>query len=73
MMSGVLQGSVLASIMSAVYISDMEDGVSSYVIFCADDAKLLRHVNHVMDWEVLQGDLDRIQEWSGTWQMKLNI
>ena len=40
--SGVLQGSVLAPIMFLVYVNDMTEGVSSYLILFADDAKLLR-------------------------------
>ena len=46
--------------MSAVYINDMVDGVSSYVSLFANDAKLLRQVNSENDCEALQRDLDRI-------------
>ena len=62
--SGVPQGSVLAPIMFAIYVNDMDKGVDSYMSFFADDAKLLRKVSTEKDCEALQGDLDKLWDWS---------
>ncbi len=60
------------SIMLAVYVNDMMDGVTSYLSMFADYAKLLRQVSDVKDCEALQSDLDEIWERSGTWQIEFN-
>ena len=71
--SGVPQGSVLAPIMFAIYINDMDMGVDSYMSFFADDAKLLRKVTTERYCETLQEDLDKLWEWSQKWEMDFNI
>lgn len=62
--SGVLQGSVLAPIMFAIDVNDMDEAVNGYMNLFADDAKLLRSVQSEEDCETLQGDLDRIWGWN---------
>ncbi|MCD9088855.1 reverse transcriptase domain-containing protein, partial [Stenotrophomonas sp. SY1] len=69
--SGVPQGTVLAPIMFAIYINDMDEGIESYMSFFADDAKLLR-VKTEEDCESLQRDLNKVQEWSRKWEMEFN-
>ena len=45
--SGVPQESVLAPIMFLIYVNDMKEGISDYIILFADDARLLRKIrNH---------------------------
>ena len=44
--SGVLQGSVLAPITFLVYVNDMIEGVSSYISLFADDAKKMKSRIH---------------------------
>ena len=70
--SGVPQGSVLAPIMFLIYVNDMTEGVSSYMSLFADDAKLLRKISNQEDCKELQKDLDRIHDWSKTWEMEFN-
>ena len=60
MKSGVQQGSVLASIMFLVYVTDMTERVSSYIILFADDAKLLKMIRNYKDSEELQNDINKI-------------
>ena len=72
-MSGVPQGSVLAPIMFAIYVNDMDEGIDSYMNFFADDAKLLRKVKHSEDCEVLQKDLEKVWRWGKKWEMEFNI
>ena len=70
MKSGVPQGSVLAPITFLIYLNDMT-GVSSYISLFADDAKLLRKIGNHKDCEELQNDINKIYEWSKTWEMEL--
>ncbi len=58
--------------MFAVYITDMTEGVNSYMSLFADDAKLLRRVKTEGDCDELEGDLDRVYRWSQTWGMEFN-
>ena len=70
--NGVLHGSVLAPIMFLIYVNDMTEGVSSYISLFTDDAKLLRKIRNHKNCEELQNDINRIYEWSKTWEMKYN-
>ena len=70
--SGVPQGSVLAPVMFLIYINDMPEKVHSYMSMFADDAKLMKRVRQKEDCEDLQRDLDRVYEWSQTWEMEFN-
>ena len=49
----------------------MTEGISSYVSLFADDAKSLKIRNH-KDCEELQNDINKIYEWSKTWEMEFN-
>ena len=70
--SGVPQGSVLAPIMFQIYVNDMQCGVTSYMNMFADDAKLMRVIKNTVDCQELQGDIDKIDEWSKRWKLDFN-
>ena len=74
-LSGVPQGSVLGPILFLIYIyiNDLDDGITSYVLKFADDTKLFRKVNTDGDKQHLQNDLDRLVKWSEKWQMLFNF
>ena len=73
-MSGVLQGSVLGPILFLIYISDLDDSITSNVLKFADDTKLFRKINTDGDKKKhLQNDLDRLVKWSEKWQMLFNF
>ena len=72
MKSGVPQGSVWVPIMFLIYVNDMTEGLSSYISLFADDAKLLRKIGNHKDCEELQNDINKIYEWSKTWEMEFN-
>ncbi len=38
----------------------------------ADDTKIYRQIDAVKDIESLQHDIDSLQEWAGTWQMRFH-
>ena len=58
--------------MILIYVNDLPKGLSNYISFFADDAKLLRKVNSQEDCKKLQEDLNKIQEWSERWKMDFN-
>ncbi len=64
---------VLAPIMFLIYINYMPEGVGSYIILFADDAKLLNKISTHKDCEELQHDLNKIYEWSKRWEIQFNV
>ncbi len=64
---------MLAPIMFAVYVSDMTEGVESYMSLFADDAKIMRRVKNEEDCNLLQRYLDMVWEWSKMLEMEFNI
>ena len=62
----------MGPILILVYINDLEYGVSSSVLKFADDTKIFRTIKSESDVKILQQDLQKISEWSETWQMELN-
>ena len=69
---GVQLGSVLAPIILVVYVNDISENIDSYITLFAYDTKLMRRIKRKEDCEVLQWNLDKIVEWSHTWEMKFN-
>ena len=70
--SGIPQGSVLGPVMFVCFINDLPDGVSSLVHMYADDTKLGRHIESIVDNHLLQTDLNILMEWSLKWQLRFN-
>ena len=70
--SGVPQGTVLGPLLFILYVNDIAEGVSSNIKLFADDCLVYRDINNISDTQKLQQDLDRLVEWSSTWQMQFN-
>ena len=51
----------------------MQCGVTSYMNMFADDAKLMRVIKNTVDCQELQGDIDKIDEWSKMWKLAFNV
>ena len=76
-LSGLPQGSVLGPtlflIYIYIYISYLEDDISSKEPKFADDTQLFSKVTNDIDKQSLQDDLDKLVKWSEKWQMLLNF
>ena len=72
-MSGVPQGSVLGPLLFFIYISDLDDNITSNVLIFADDTKVFRKVNSDGDKQHLPNGLDKLAKWSEKWQMLFNF
>ena len=72
-LSGVPQGSVLGPILFLVYINDLEKGVTGSILKYADDIKLFRKTNEIVDKQHLQDDIYKLVKWSEKWQMLFNF
>ena len=74
-LSGVPQGSVLGPLLFIIYINDIFEvcEAESSLYLYADDAKLYRHISQCSDSTLLQGDINKLNEWIKRWLLKLNI
>merc|ERR1711915_116982 len=72
-MSGVPQGTVLASLFFIIMISDIDDNIlGSIVRLFADDTKVSAKIKNEGDTETLQHDLDVIYRWADENHMEFN-
>ncbi len=71
--SGVPQGSVLGPVLFLIYINDLPDALVNDIYMFADDTKLSLQNAEQEGCASLQRDLDCIDDWSTTWQLKFNI
>jgi len=72
-LSGVPQGTVLGPLMFLLYINDIDTNITSSIRHYADDCVLYRVIKSPQDRILLQEDLNKLKQWTQTWQMQLNI
>ena len=70
--SAVPQESVLGLLLFLIYITDLDNGISSDISKFADDSKIGRIIRSESDVKDLQGDLDRLNERMVRWYMDFN-
>jgi hypothetical protein len=70
--SGISQRSVLGTILFTIYINDLSDVVQNVAKLFADDTKLYAAVNNTNDVIKLQGDIDRLMQWTKEWLLTFN-
>ena len=74
--AGVPQGSVLGPVLFLVFINDLSDSLENPLYLSVDDSTLCRTICHPSDQQaaasLLSADLDKITNWSNTWNMSLN-
>lgn len=72
--SGVPQGSHIGPWLFLIFIDDITKVIqNSYVLLFADDIKIFRQINNVIDAVKLQEDINRISVWCNNNQLHLNI
>ncbi|KAF2352240.1 Reverse transcriptase domain [Trinorchestia longiramus] len=71
--SGVPQGSVLNLLLFIIYINDLDVGIISKINKFADDTKLCHKAFTKKVRVTIKSDLNRILQWTETWQMSFNI
>ena len=70
--SGVPHGTVLGPLMFLLYINDIGNDITSKIRLFADDSLLYLAISTKDDCKRLQQDLDRMVNWTKTWQMIVN-
>ncbi|KAF2350915.1 Reverse transcriptase domain, partial [Trinorchestia longiramus] len=71
--SGVPQGSVLGPFLFMIYINDLDVGIISKINKFADDTKLCHKALTERVRVTIQSDLNRLLQWTETWQMSFNV
>ena len=71
--SGVLQGTVLGTLMFLVYINDINENITSPVWLFADDCVIYKPITTPQDTEQLHEDLQKLYEWTKLLQIKINV
>ena len=70
--SGVPQGTVTGPLDFLMYINDLPDGLSSTTRLFADDCVLYTSGTTPKDFQGLQEDLVKLEEWQDRWAMSFN-
>lgn len=71
--SGVPQGSHLGPLFFSIFINDVKQILSSKILLYADDLKIYRSVNSLVDCELIQQDLDNLISWCDRNKLYLNF
>ena len=70
--SGVPQGTILGPTLFLLYANDIPNVVTSSIKMFADDTKIYREINNAEDSSALQSDLDCLENWTRSWQVRFN-
>ena len=66
------QGTILGPTLFLIYVNDIPNVVTSTIKLFADDTKIYRELNNVDDTSALQSDLDSLENWTKSWQVKFD-
>ena len=73
MLSGIVQGSVLAALCFLIFINDLPESVTDSFsgLFC-DDTLIAKQISTTHDSDALQSDLNKVLRWTQMWGMSFN-
>jgi len=57
-------------ILELIYINDLDDDILSWILKFADDTKIFSPADSENGFQNVQQDIDKLLDWSETWQMK---
>ena len=55
-----------------IFINDLPDAITGFAKMFADDTKLFRSIANTADCILMQEDINMLDEWSRTWQLRFN-
>ena len=70
--SGIPQGSVHGPLLFVIYIIDLHDSFESNGYLFADDAKIYKSINLLIEYYIFQHDIDNLTKWSSDWLFTIN-
>ena len=56
-----------------ININDIAENINSNICLFADDCVVYRQIDSPQDHSIVQDDLNKLVDWSNTWQMKFNV
>ena len=56
-----------------IYINDLEEGITNFILKFADDTKVFGKVMDEKDNGMLQTDLNKLTSWAQKWKMEFNV
>ena len=72
--SGVIQGSVIGSLVVMLFINDLPDVIKFvFILLYADDLNLLCGVKSIADRKLLRDDINAVYLWSIRWRLRLSL
>jgi hypothetical protein len=73
LISSVIQGSCLGPLLFVLYVNDIVNVFANGVMckLYADDIKMYTVIKADVDCSTFQSNLDRLQQWSDKWQLKI--
>ena len=72
--SGVIQDSVIGSLLFMLFINNLPDVTKfAFILLYADDHKLLCGVKSIADRKLLQNDINAVYLWSISWRSRLSL
>ena len=72
-LSGIPQGSILGTLLFAIYTNDLSEFVNSSLLYLfTDDTKCLKSINTPKDVVKFQSDICNVSFWSSSWNLPFN-